>query len=732
MKRTRIIAVLLTVVMLLAVMPFSAVSAAGKVWDGTVASSFASGNGTEDDPYIITNGAELAHLYEIDSTGLYFELGNDIVLNDTSAANWYENAMNWGHIEFYGNFDGKGYTISGLCYNPDEITEDEKYIGLFGYAENAIIENVNVEDAYLVGTYSIGGIAGEGNCVYISNCSFDGTIKAYKYEWVDSEGNSTMNYGSYAAGIIGYVYGEEEYESYIGNCVNNGDVYTESYNAAGIAGGIEDYCYVEYCQNYGNICGSSYSGGIVGEAWGEYWIDDEEEYTEYEIAEVSYCENYGDVSGHGEESYYIGGIAGYIYTCMMTYCRNFGDIEASYEVGGVIGKASARNEIGYLVNYGAVCGSYKVGGIVGNQKGEYYTYPSGNENIMFTEAYALVNHGNVEGIDEGSYYIGGIVGEIFFGDFNECWNYGAVSGYITIGGIVGNVSDAAYLILCYNAGDVEAIDSAGGIAGEIYEDYYPTEIYGCTNKGYIYAGFDAGGIVGYGSDHCDIEECQNKGTIEGICCVGGIAGYIDGGYVANCLNDGEIIIDEDVSGEYEAAYGGGICGETDYTEFTNCISVGTVDNRSADFYGGLVGDIFSEITITNCYYLDTTADFGVGASWFDADIVPYTEEYKGTNAVSASEMKKDATFADFDFENVWTMGEEHPELMYAVASILGDVDFDGEVGKMDYSMVKRYCFETAELDFMELIAADVNGDGVIDKMDYSLIKRSCFGTAEIK
>jgi len=33
---------------------------------------------------------------------------------------------------------------------------------------------------------------------------------------------------------------------------------------------------------------------------------------------------------------------------------------------------------------------------------------------------------------------------------------------------------------------------------------------------------------------------------------------------------------------------------------------------------------------------------------------------------------------------------------------------------------------------MELIAADVNGDGVIDKMDYSLIKRSCFGTAEIK
>jgi len=40
------------------------------------------------------------------------------------------------------------------------------------------------------------------------------------------------------------------------------------------------------------------------------------------------------------------------------------------------------------------------------------------------------------------------------------------------------------------------------------------------------------------------------------------------------------------------------------------------------------------------------------------------------------------------------------------------------------------------IDYMTKIikglSADVNGDGVIDKLDYSLIKRSCFGTAEIK
>ena len=32
------------------------------VWDGSVAESYRSGKGTEDDPYIISNGSELAYL----------------------------------------------------------------------------------------------------------------------------------------------------------------------------------------------------------------------------------------------------------------------------------------------------------------------------------------------------------------------------------------------------------------------------------------------------------------------------------------------------------------------------------------------------------------------------------------------------------------------------------------------------------------------------------------------
>ena len=54
-------------------------------WDGSVASGYRSGSGTEIDPYIISNGSEFAYfrsqLNHTDYNVVYFELGSDIVLN---------------------------------------------------------------------------------------------------------------------------------------------------------------------------------------------------------------------------------------------------------------------------------------------------------------------------------------------------------------------------------------------------------------------------------------------------------------------------------------------------------------------------------------------------------------------------------------------------------------------------------------------------------------------------
>ncbi len=737
MKRTRFLAVILTAVMLLAVMPFSAISAAGKIWDGSVADSFASGSGTEDDPYIITNGAELALLGEIDTTDLYFELGSDIILNDTSSDNWYDDANGWFYIEFYGNFDGKGYTISGLCVNPTESTESYEDVALFGYAQNASIANINMKDAYIVGCEDVGGIVGEGMGCDIYNCTFRGIVKSLEYQYINQSGNEEIYGGGYAGGIIGYSWSQEEDDgSCIENCINYGDVYTDSYNAGGIAGYVPNNADISYCENYGNICGSSYIGGIVGETGGRY-DENESNIIEYDYVYVLNCVNKGAVIGHTDAGYYVGGIVGCAYTSQILYCANHGDISGDNEIGGIVGYASHSNTIAYSVNYGEITGICYIGGIMGEQSGSTETLSNGTTEIMFTTITFCVNHGDIIGLyneEEGiySYSLGGIAGNAYYGNFYNCYNYGDISGDSDAGGIVGSFVGKGDILSCYNNASVSIIeDYAGGIAGTIDATEGDIYILSCTNKGYISGTFDIGGIVGYttGNDENDINifGTQNKGTVEGACCVGGLGGYLHRGTVFDCLSDGHIIIYKS-SYEINCPCGGGLFGECDAVSFHNSVSAGTVELCQDASFGGLVNFAYSTPTAYDCYYLDTLSDIGLVM----IDEQPLTSELEGVSALTAAEMKAQATFAEFNFDTMWVMGSENPELMDAELSILGDINFDTVVDKKDYAMLKRSCFDSIVLEDEALISADVNGDGNIDKKDYTVIKRACFGMAEIK
>lgn len=79
---------------------------------------------------------------------------------------------------FQGNFDGQGFTISGLYFSSD--TQD--YIGLFGYvngSQSTVIQNVGIEDSYIKGDESVGGLIGynNGTNVTLRNCFVVGTVK---------------------------------------------------------------------------------------------------------------------------------------------------------------------------------------------------------------------------------------------------------------------------------------------------------------------------------------------------------------------------------------------------------------------------------------------------------------------------------------------------------------------------------------------------------------------------
>ena len=62
----------------------------------------------------------------------------------------------------------------------------------------------------------------------------------------------------------------------------------------------------------------------------------------------------------------------------------------------------------------------------------------------------------------------------------------------------------------------------------------------------------------------------------------------------------------------------------------------------------------------------------------------------------------------------------------------GDVNDSGDIDSMDYVLLKRYYFNTFDLDENALKRSDVDANDVVDSTDYVLVKRAYFGTYTIQ
>ena len=259
------------------------------VWDGSTAAAFAGGDGTEANPYQISNGAELALLQAKIADGeqaanyynKYYILTADIVLNEGDATTWGKPDPNdatviiapansftaigtWSNAtsSFGGNFDGNGKTISGLY-----IKSETDGQGLFGVIQGgAVIKNFALLNSYIEAPGCVGGIVGQ------TDRANDGDIlfaNIYTDAIINSTGSATK-----AAGIIGNVSGTKADPPYepgkiiIRSTVFAGEV-TYSANEAGGFIGYSAQAEVEItdCLNVGTITGAStknYIAGFVG------------------------------------------------------------------------------------------------------------------------------------------------------------------------------------------------------------------------------------------------------------------------------------------------------------------------------------------------------------------------------------------------------------------------------------------------------------------------------------
>lgn len=209
------------------------------------------GEGTKENPYVISTDAQLyALVIDTETFGNYYELANDIALNFTDTEAWYNTASQWvtaanyDSVVFKGNFDGKGYTVSGLYVNANQNVLAAGLFPILG--SGAVISNLTVKNSYLSGLNGtvdsfVGVIAGVVN----------------KDKWDTTEKNNILAYPTILA------------------CgVNTATV--NSLYSGGIIGGGAGYAKIEssYSANLTLLNDSSYSGtsipaknGIVGKSW---------------------------------------------------------------------------------------------------------------------------------------------------------------------------------------------------------------------------------------------------------------------------------------------------------------------------------------------------------------------------------------------------------------------------------------------------------------------------------
>ena len=193
---------------------------------------FASGAGTEADPYLIENASQLAAFRDAvnagdDYDGKYVALGADV---DLEGAEWTpigagtrkSSGIAEGSTPFAGTFDGAGHTVSGLKITS---TQGADYaIGLFGILDGATAKNLTVADTKIAVPQSeLAGIL----CGMLAN---DSTVS----------GVSVSGSVSGKAGVGG-IAGRMTLSGTIENCENSASV--TAAGGVGNAGGIVGAAY---------------------------------------------------------------------------------------------------------------------------------------------------------------------------------------------------------------------------------------------------------------------------------------------------------------------------------------------------------------------------------------------------------------------------------------------------------------------------------------------------------
>lgn len=562
------------------------------VWNGTIASGFAVGTGTENDPYQINTAAELAYFAKSVNDGKWYD-GEYIILKNNINLNNQEWTPIGNHSNsFRGNFDGRNHTVTGM-----QISGELDRVGLFGectkHNVNSAIKNITVKDSVICGINFVGAIVGYAEEINIENCrsigntingktdvgGICGKIGGYSVGKVSQCYNSSKVTGRGRVGGIAGMGGIAE------NCLNTGEIMiiNKAYQSAcgGIFGIFDDTttsATITACVNLGKVSGGESFGGIVGSTDSE------------STGHISNCYYNMDAITGGFD-------AGTALTAgQLCGALPEGFDSANWKEGSV--DTSTAVATGTGSRFGTAAGTYinlqsvETAGITNTASVPVYNYVTTNGNdwdtyTLITTAEEFVAIGQVR--DEAKWSANYVLGndidvsgaelksigdpEIsytgkFSGDGHTISHVdmtkeeGADSSglFAQIGNSSGK--SGKVMLLAANGDIVTSYFATGGICGNLSAG----EIYGCSFTGTV-KGSMVGGISGAAGQHTMISQCFFEGDVQGSHAAAGICGM--SGTVVGSIN--------------------------------HCISIATIDTAENDAYlAGITNSRDSDAT--NCYF----------------------------------------------------------------------------------------------------------------------------------
>ena len=441
---------------------------------------------------------------------------------------------------FRGNFDGCGYTVTGLYIVSDFID----MAGLFGQCWGSTIRNLGVAGEIL-GDDEVGGIVGRANDCVIENCWSSVIIQASTEVGgiVGYAHNSTIsNCGAY--GPLYTTSDEGEKSGFVGR--SNGSTFTNCYYLYGLIDAFynktdkdsvfTDCMYFKYdadgtqkCTLQKAITVDSYTGDDMLEAFNA-WVykQNNELYCSWHLAssinEIPGANGYFPVlvnpkqSGTGADDGYCGdyeatntmralystrsdGVEGGCYSISnlddLVAFRKY--VNEGYKTSGII--FFMTHDIDMSVSYSAASGSSwtPVGTVKEPFKGIFdgqgytlkYLYINSNADDQgffgqVTGLNAVVKNLGISGsVTSTGVNSAAICADFNFGTIANCWSSCTVAGASNSGGIIGG-GNMGTVVNCTSYGVVNGASTYGAIAGapvgtQLKYCYY---LYGSCQKGY--------------------------------------------------------------------------------------------------------------------------------------------------------------------------------------------------------------------------------------------------------